>query len=60
MWQEPGGEEAPTLPRALDIEVKSVEWDGQEVFLSARGGWTRTEMMERAAAGVCRILRSAA
>jgi hypothetical protein len=64
VWREPGadpasGAEARLASFSLDVEVKSMDLDGQEVFLCARGGWMRTQMIERAAEGVTRILRAA-
>jgi hypothetical protein len=42
------------------VDVKPVEIGGETFLLCARGGATRRSAMDRAAAGVARILRTAA
>ena len=43
-----------------EVDVQSVDVDGQTVLLCSRGGRRAAAAMERAAAGVARILRVAA
>jgi len=61
VWTEPG---LPGVSRVAElrneVDVQSVEIDGQRVLLCARGGRMRMLAMEKAAEGVVRILRSAA
>lgn len=62
VWREPGlepGLDRPRPPEMLgaDVDVQPVDLDGQSVLLCARGGWTRTQAMHKAAEGVARILK---
>ncbi|HEY6461988.1 MAG TPA: hypothetical protein VIY73_17600, partial [Polyangiaceae bacterium] len=63
VWTEPG-EAAPRESRVAElrteVDVQPVEVEGQTVLLCARGGWMRSMAMEKAAAGVARILTRAA
>jgi hypothetical protein len=61
VWTEPGlaGESRVDELRA-EVDVQSVEVEGQRVLLCARGGRRRMLTMERAAGGVARILGRAA
>jgi hypothetical protein len=43
-----------------EVEVLSLEVDGQPMYLCARGGTTTRESMQQTAEGVARILRTAA
>jgi hypothetical protein len=59
-WNEPGlGEPSRVFVLKPEIEVKSVDVDGQQVLVAARGGVLRAQAMERAAQGVARILKAA-
>jgi hypothetical protein len=61
VWHEPGlsrGSRVAELCR--EVDVKSVDIEGQTVLVCARGGDKRTAAMERAAEGVARILKTAA
>jgi hypothetical protein len=42
-----------------DVDITSVDVDGQEVYVAARGGGRRRPAVEHAAMGVRRILRAA-
>jgi hypothetical protein len=60
VWTEPGSSISSRVASLrMEVEVQAVNVDGQEVYLCARGGWKRTQMIERAAEGVSRILRAA-
>jgi hypothetical protein len=61
VWTEPGlpgGSRVAEL--RTEVDVQSVEIEGQRVLLCARGGRMRTVSMDRAAEGVVRILGRAA
>jgi hypothetical protein len=61
VWTEPGlGGGSRVAELRTDVDVQSVEVEGQTVLLCARGGWMRAVAMEKAAEGVVRILSRAA
>jgi hypothetical protein len=56
-WTEPGMSAASRVAELrAQVDVKSVDVDGQMVLLCARGGQSRPGAMDRAAQGVARIL----
>jgi hypothetical protein len=61
VWTEPGldaGSPVGTLGTlGADVDVQPVDVDGHSVLLCARGGWTRTQALRKAAQGVARILK---
>jgi hypothetical protein len=60
VWTEPGlGRGSRLSELRTEVAVRPVEVDGQQMLVCARGGVTRCAMMERAAAGVARILKAA-
>jgi hypothetical protein len=60
VWTEPGVSTRSRLAELrTEVAVRAVEVEGQEVLVCARGGITRSAMMERAAQGVARILKAA-
>jgi hypothetical protein len=61
VWTEPGCASSSRVAELrTEVDVQSVEIDGQQVLVCARGGWMRATAMERATAGIVRILRRAA
>jgi hypothetical protein len=61
VWTEPGlAGESRVAELRTEVDVQSVDIDGQHVLLCARGGRMRTTAMDKAAEGVARILRRAA
>ena len=61
VWNEPGvGASARMASLRGEVDVQTMEIDGMEVYLCARGGGMRGLSMSRASAGVSRILRTAA
>jgi len=61
VWSEPGaGAQSRVAELRTEVDVQPVDVEGQTVLLCARGGWLRAMAMERAAAGVARILKRAA
>jgi hypothetical protein len=61
VWTEPGlGGGSRVAELRTEVDVQSVDVEGQRVLLCARGGWMRAMAMERAAEGVARILKRAA
>jgi hypothetical protein len=60
-WTEPGLDDTSRVAELrCEVDIQPVDVDGQTVLLCARGGPRRTDAMDRAAAGVARILRVAA
>jgi hypothetical protein len=60
-WTEPGLDDTSRVAELrCEVDIQPVDVDGQTVLLCARGGPRRTGDMDRAAAGVARILRVAA
>jgi uncharacterized ParB-like nuclease family protein len=60
-WTEPGLDDTSRVAELrAEVDVQAVDVDGQTVLLCSRGGGRRTGAMDRAAAGVARILRVAA
>ena len=60
-WTEPGLDDTSRVAELRgEVDVQSVDVDGQTVLLCSRGGRRAAAAMERAAAGVARILRVAA
>jgi hypothetical protein len=60
-WTEPGLDDTSRVAELRsEVDIQPVDVDGQTVLLCARGGRGRTGAMDRAAAGVVRILRVAA
>ena len=60
-WTEPGLDDTSRVAELRgEVDVQSVDVDGQTVLLCARGGRRAAAAMDRAAAGVARILRVAA
>jgi len=60
-WSEPGlAQESRVAELRRQVDVQSVDVDGQKVLLCSRGGSMRGPAMERAAEGVARILKQAA
>jgi hypothetical protein len=61
VWTEPGStSESRVAELRTEVDVQSVEIEGQQVLLCARGGRMRAAAMDRAAEGVVRILGRAA
>ena len=60
-WTEPGLDDTSRVAELRgEVDIQPVDVDGQTVLLCARGGPRRADAMDRAAAGVSRILRVAA
>ena len=60
-WTEPGLDDTSRVAELRgEVDIQPVDVDGQTVLLCARGGPRRADAMDRAAAGVARILRVAA
>ena len=60
VWVEPGMARGSRVAELrTEVDVQPVDVGGQKVLLCARGGWGRAMAMERAAAGVARILTAA-
>jgi hypothetical protein len=61
VWTEPGStSESRVAELRTEVDVQSVEIEGQQVLLCARGGRMRAAAMDRAAEGIVRILSRAA
>jgi hypothetical protein len=61
MWTEPGlSGESRVAELRTEVDVQSVEIEGQRVLLCAWGGRMRTAALHKAAEGVVRILGRAA
>jgi hypothetical protein len=59
-WSEPGARDTSRVAELRDqVDIKQVTVDGAKVLLCSRGKGTRAGAMDRAAAGVARILRAA-
>ena len=60
-WTEPGLDDTSRVAELRgEVDIQPVDVDGQTVLLCARGGPRQAAAMDRAAAGVARILRVAA
>jgi hypothetical protein len=60
-WTEPGLDDTSRVAELRgEVDIQPVDVDGQTVLLCARGGRRQAAAMDRAAAGVARILRVAA
>jgi hypothetical protein len=60
-WTEPGLDDTSRVAELrCEVDIQPVDVDGQTVLLCARGGPRRPGAMDRAAAGIARILRVAA
>jgi hypothetical protein len=58
-WSEPGRDHGCRLAELrTEVDVHPVDVDGQTVLLCARGGSTAGAAIEKAKAGVARILRA--
>ena len=61
VWNEPGvGASARMASLRGEVDIETMQIDGVEVYLCARGGGMRGASIARASAGVSRILRTAA
>jgi hypothetical protein len=61
VWNEPGSRTKSRVSElSSEVDVQTVEVEGQTVLICARGGMLRGMAMERAAFGVARILKRAA
>jgi hypothetical protein len=59
-WSEPGLRESSRMAELRSqVDIQPVQVHGQTVLLCARGRGTKAGAMDRAAAGVARILRAA-
>ena len=64
-WHEPGAANTARIAKmSLDVDIRPLEIDGQEVYLCVRGGTVldsvKGAVLDRAQAGVRRILKTAA
>jgi hypothetical protein len=61
VWHEPGASpDSRVAELCAEVDVQSLNVEGQTVLLCARGGGKRGAAMQRAAQGVARILKTAA